>query len=340
MLMAAMAPEVVVSFAASDFLKARDLSKHLHSQGHQEWKLVHTQFAYANGFRTRTPLGGESNCEPERLRTLIENGDIDGPPISEDELKSRGKSDWAIKLIAVVQIIWFVVQTLVRAIEHFQTTPLEIMTVAFVSCSVFIYGFSLNRPQDVEYPLLLEVSNAALLKNGKASIADAKTPTTDNAKLNRRSVTSALEEEGGEASSTRVLSNGARSAALSSYVPGWAASTVPGILFLVFACSFGALHCMAWNSQFPTLKEQLAWRICSATTTAVPALYVLRAELLDLGNVILLDVLAPYLILVMNSIYVSGRITLIVLAFISLRALPADAFRTIDWNSYIPHFAA
>ena len=335
MLIAATAPEFVVLLAASKFFKARDLSKHLHSQGHHTWTLVHTHFVYANGFRTRTPLGEESNCEPGRLRALIEHRDIDGPPISEDELKSRGKSDLAIKLIAVAQIIWFVVQTVVRAIEHFETTPLEIMTVAFVFCSVFIYGFSLNRPQDVEYPLLLEVSDAALLKSGKASIADAKTSTTDDAKRNRRSTTS-TPEEGGEASDTHVLSNGARTAA--EIDSGWA--EVPEFLFGVFGCGFGALHCLAWNSQFPTLKEQLAWRICSATTTAVPALVVLLEKLPDLGNVILLDMLMPYLNFLMVSVYVSGRITLIVLAFMSLRALPADAFRTIDWNSYLPHFAA
>ena len=39
-------------------------------------------------------------------------------------------------------------------------------------------------------------------------------------------------------------------------------------------------------------------------------------------------------------LYVIGRITIIVLAFMSLRALPADAFQTVDWNNYIPHFAA
>ena len=166
MLISATAPEIVVFNAANNFLEARDLLKHLHSQGHQEWTLVHAQFACANGFRTRTPLGKEWMCSPDRLQALVKDGDVDGPSISEDELKSRAKSDWVIKLIAMVQIIWFVVQTLVRAIQHNQSTPLEIMTVAFVFCSVFIYGFSLNQPQDVEYPVFLEVSAAALARNG------------------------------------------------------------------------------------------------------------------------------------------------------------------------------
>lgn len=347
MFIAVMAPEAIVALAAKNFFNARDLSNHLHSQGHQTWTLVHTQFAYANGFRTRTPLGeeSESKCEPEQLRNLIERRDIDGPPISEDELKSRGKSDWVIKLIAVAQIIWFVVQTLIRAIHHYHTTPLEIMTVAFVFCSVFIYGFSLNRPQDVEYPVLLEVSDAALLRSGTASTADTETLTTDEAKPDRRSDISVSTEEGDEASSTRSR---ARSVTLrlnlSSFVPGWAASTVPDILLQIFACSFGALHCLAWNSQFPTLKEQLAWRICSATTTGVPAFVLLLTYVSKLYNIYLSGILTRSLIRLLLPLwfplYVIGRITIVVLAFTSLRALPADAFRTIDWNSYIPHFAA
>ena len=131
MLVAAVAPEIVLFNAAENFFVARDLVKHLRSKGHQNWTLVHTQFAFAGGFWTRTPQGEEKKCKPDLLRTLIENHSIEDPPLSKDELKSRGKGDWIIKIIAIIQIIWFVVQTLVRAIQHFQTTALEIMTVAF-----------------------------------------------------------------------------------------------------------------------------------------------------------------------------------------------------------------
>ena len=43
----------------------------------------------------------ESRCKPDRLRRLIENRDISNLVISEDDL--------IIKLIAIVQIIWFVI---------------------------------------------------------------------------------------------------------------------------------------------------------------------------------------------------------------------------------------
>ena len=335
MLIATTAPEYVVFNAASDFFDARALLKHLHSRGHRKWTLVLTQFAYAKGFRTRTPLGDELECTVDRLLALIENRDIDDPPISEDELKSRGKSDWVIKLIAMIQIIWFVVQTLVRAIQHYHITPLEIMTVAFVFCSVFTYSFCLNQPQDVEYPVILEVSDAALARDGTPSTADTKTPGTDETKPKQESNRSIHTEEGGETSNALAHVDEARAATASHYVPGWAAETVPVILLGIFACGFGALHCLARNSQFPTFKEQLAWRICSATTTAVPVFVAPSIYLSPFDNIVL-----ESWGLLMLIIYVIGRITIIVLAFMSLRALPADAFQTVDWNSYIPHFAA
>ena len=342
MLLATMAPELILTLSANNFFKARALSKHLRNQGYQGWTLTQTQFARARGFRTRTPQGEESECDQHLLRTLIEKGDVDGPPISEEELKSRGKSDWIIKLIAVLQILWFVVQTLFRAIQHYQTTALEIMTVAFVLCSVFIYGFSFNQPQDVEYPVFLEISATALTIDGAASATDTTTQATDKTKANQNSDKSIGPEEGAEPASPIGRVVRMRSRPPSQYVSGWAAKYFPGVLLWLFACGFGALHCLAWNSPFPTSKERLAWRICSATTTALPALLALSlSTLYTVGDIS--DTMSFVMLLVlitMPLLYVIGRITIIVLAFMSLRALPAGAFQTVDWDSYIPHFAA
>ncbi len=37
---------------------------------------------------------------------------------------------------------------------------------------------------------------------------------------------------------------------------------------------FGGLHCLAWNFQFPTSEEALAWKICSILTTSIPILSI------------------------------------------------------------------
>jgi len=163
MFWAAVAPELILYISAQRFIEARDLSKYLVSDlGKPEWTLTQMQFACSGGFCIRTSSGQELNCSATQLLALIEKGDIDSPPIPEEELRSRGKSDLVIKIIAILQIIWFIVQTLVRAIQHYHITALEIVTVAFVLCSIFIYGFSMYQPQDVEFPVVLELQPAAL----------------------------------------------------------------------------------------------------------------------------------------------------------------------------------
>lgn len=163
MFWAAVAPELILYISAQRFIEARDLSKYLVSDlGKPEWTLTQMQFACSGGFCIRTSSGQKLSCSATQLLALIEKGDIDSPPIPEEELRSRGKSDLVIKIIAILQIIWFIVQTLVRAIQHYHITALEIVTVAFVLCSIFVYGFSMYQPQDVDFPVVLELQPAAL----------------------------------------------------------------------------------------------------------------------------------------------------------------------------------
>ena len=116
------------------------------------------QFAAADGFRLR-----ESYRDPRSeigiVKELIENHTLDRPPISEPELKSREKSDSFIKLVALLQLLWFTIRTSVRLKDHFQITAIEIMTLAFALCSILVYAFCFNQPQDIEYPILLDGSS-------------------------------------------------------------------------------------------------------------------------------------------------------------------------------------
>ena len=83
------------------------------------------------------------NLVPNRQRSLreaLQSGEIRQPPILEEELRSRSKSDWIIKLVVICQITWFALQALFRVIQHVQVTAHEVMTMAFVICSFVIYG--------------------------------------------------------------------------------------------------------------------------------------------------------------------------------------------------------
>ncbi|KAL9615323.1 MAG: hypothetical protein Q9167_000294 [Letrouitia subvulpina] len=295
MLVATVAPEIILLSSSAGFFAAQKASRHLARHGHEEWTLTHMQFAEAGGFWYREPGEGLTACDIHQLQEMIEKGHVAGPPVSEEELRSRGKSDLVLKLIAILQIVWFAAHTLVRAIKHYHIAVLEIATVAFVFCSIFSYGFYLNQPQDVEYPMVLEIPHASKLK-GSSRWKD-------------------------------------------SYL-----NYVNCPLCVLFTSGFGAIHCLAWNLPFPTPQERLAWRVCSVMTTAV-ALVALNSvwaldKLSDEGRLSeRLQMVFDVTISGSFLLYAIGRITIIVLAFMDLRALPTDTFYIVNWGNYIPHFA-
>lgn len=315
MLVTALAPEYILRMAVEDFLRARVLLGQLVTHGGNEWTLVHAEFAFAGGIRVKNPESDEAKRDyGESLRKAVELRQITEPPISKEELKSRSKSDGVVKLIALLQITWFGLQALFRAIQHLQVTALEIMTVAFFVLAVLIYAFWWNKPQDIEYPIIIKLQNADA--NGAKGSPDGNVGT---------------KSRGDRA----VLFTDKKYAAFVD--DDWDIIMVLSF----FAPLFGAIHCLAWDAPFPTPKEALAWRICAVATTSLP--------LVEIATIVLgkLDVvkrsgyeesmLEKFFLTTPLVLYAIARITHITLAFMSLRALPADAFQTIAWTNYVPN---
>ncbi|KAL2040564.1 hypothetical protein N7G274_006543 [Stereocaulon virgatum] len=410
---------------------------------------------------------------PDWEKSLIEamrSGKVREPPISEEELSSRSKSDWVLKLVAICQITWFALQTFFRRAKHVPITALEMLTVAFVFCSIFIYAFCWNQPQDIEYPIVINqtsrqsdstfadgqeihyeqhqitdcdtdpddvsqrrrswpssrhecavdgayregfveqlapiadhsISHSALWNDGNTPSAYAsglmlqsesrngtplqnmdvsetstiKHPYSDpntvarlecianaggkhgcnryqnrhqgsNSKIsgerNPRSSISVIPEGTVVEINARVSDlEGVAKPSNSGLDARFADNEEISLLVLVLLGSlFGAIHCLAWNSPFPTSQERSAWRVCSVAATCLPSAFIFMARISKSISVsISSHRWLRFNNLVIISSYAMARITLIVLAFIALRALPADAYQTVNWNSYIPHFGA
>ncbi|KAF8625837.1 hypothetical protein AX15_005164 [Amanita polypyramis BW_CC] len=120
----------------------------------------------------------------------------------------------------------------------------------------------------------------------------------------------------------------------------WAALLV-GPPICALSGVFGAIHCLAWNSTFATHVESTLWRISAVIVTVTPTVFFalmtgyiaymrgLKAD--EFGK----KVAVPSLII--SLAYIFGRVCLLVLAFISLRALPEKAYLVPSWTLYIPH---
>jgi hypothetical protein len=73
------------------------------------------------------------------------------PSLHLDDINDRNKGDAFVKLVATAQIVWFVVQIVVRLRNHLPTTQLKIMTFSFALSTAITFALLLNKPKDLAY---------------------------------------------------------------------------------------------------------------------------------------------------------------------------------------------
>jgi hypothetical protein len=102
---------------------------------------------------------------------------------------------------------------------------------------------------------------------------------------------------------------------------------------------FGAIHCAAWNTDFPTTAETWLWRSCSSIIVAIPAFIVLVWILITFTDVDESQWIWVLIIgfIVSISIYVIARLVLIILPLVAMWSLPPGALMDVNWSVYIPH---
>jgi hypothetical protein len=118
---------------------------------------------------------------------------------------------------------------------------------------------------------------------------------------------------------------------------------------ILASATYGGLHATAWNEFFPTWQERLLWRISSVivatTAVAVVALFILGSIIMDrtgifsgpVGKSVRHNIVDPVFGCLVTLCYVCSRIFLVVEAFISLREVPIEVYKTPLWSQLLPH---
>ncbi|KAH0579946.1 hypothetical protein H2248_002766, partial [Termitomyces sp. 'cryptogamus'] len=115
-----------------------------------------------------------SIIHPNDLEIYLRNGDI---TITEDELKDKSKGDWLSKSILTLQITWFILQILVRVVQHLAITELEIAPLAFAIINFMTSFFWRNKPFDVDCPIIIPAYHEpGTWDAGSSSSQDRPTP--------------------------------------------------------------------------------------------------------------------------------------------------------------------
>jgi hypothetical protein len=233
------------------------------------------------------------------------------PNLSEDELADKNKGNLLLKGLAILQIIWMVIQLIWRWREDKPASQLEVMTLSFALCAFITYALMWSRLQGVETPTVIQGNRAS--RENMRSLADME-PEVVWFK--------------------RVL-----------YTMPNNINHSPGAM--VFGGGFGSilfgiLHLFAWNFTFPTEVERTLWRVSSFVTFLVPVTFVVVSVLISMiydevfGIRIMNTTWYRLLLILTGLVYLVARLFLLVESFRSLYFLPADVFVT-TWASNIPH---
>ena len=255
------------------------------------------------------------------------------PYISLEELQDRSKVDSFTRAIAVVQILWTVIQICTRAARHLAISQLEIAVAAFAASAIAIYGLNWDKPKGVQVPITI--------LQYKSKVPDTISRVLSSA-LRMRSqdqglLASATEELFGQ----RPSEPGAHIGNFIVYLinSGWVQGEYMGLL--LGSVIFGGIHLAAWNFHYPTRTEQLLWRIASLWCTClclVVTLITIIKEKVEDALPFSLDTLENKVIELSLILYVVARLYLLVEIFRTLFFLPPSAYIS-TWATNVPHVA-
>jgi hypothetical protein len=115
--------------------------------------------------------------------------------------------------------------------------------------------------------------------------------------------------------------------------------------------AFGAVHCSAWNQEFPTPIERMMWINSSLVSVIIPIGALITNDVC-LEKVAIFNKLAIHLshnkrtnkqpivwvvYVILGSLFCLASGFLIVEAFVSVRDLPGSVYVTAGWSGYFPH---
>ncbi|KIM28295.1 hypothetical protein M408DRAFT_145547 [Serendipita vermifera MAFF 305830] len=361
-LWALLVPEYILAWAVRQYVKAGAISKEV-----PEWTRTHGFFMIMGGFHLfRLPADARSTPFPlkssESSDFVISTGlhlrrdeipvcplKLEDFPVDilkgitpgETELKDKGKSDALTKIIVLVQTLWFVIQCIARGTQRLPLTELEVVTLAYAMLNFFIYAFWWDKPRNVECPIRVYKASAASHKeSGKSADIwhDWSLPWLENIIY----YTTGRQD--------RFVTVSERPS-IPMFWSGRMADRDLGLAGLgpsILGAAFGAIHCIAWSSEFPSRAELVIWRVSCVGMIVVPFLVAMvcagwangRDGTLPLWFQFLLlaSLLIGVPLLILSAwLYLAGRIATLVIAFSSLRSLPPAAFMTVDWTNFIPH---
>ncbi|RYC58988.1 hypothetical protein CHU98_g7219 [Xylaria longipes] len=253
---------------------------------------------------------------------------IDLPRLSKEDIEDKSKGDVLVKLWTLLQIVWLIVELIVRKVSGLSSSQLEITALSFSVCASITYLLLLPKPKDVMIPERILTNRPLNNEDKRAILSLQEFPYFGNA-LFLAGKSKPQETVPNDVYNTQLVLWRYKSLRI------WEMA-VEDMGFMLGAIVFGAVHVLAWNFEFPSPVEQTLWRVTSVATAVIIPFYYAGTLLITLIN-------APKWVdiaysITMYVLYIIARLFIIVEVLRSLGYLHPDAFVT-TWSGSIPHLS-
>lgn len=307
------------------------------------------------GFEVLKENDSSDDPGPQKSRLTVRNIETDAldgceadlSTITEDMIKDKSKGEAVAKALVVLQTAWFAIQCAARVSQQLPVTKLELTTLGHTVFTSIIYFFWWNKPVCVRYPITL---HAKLQKNvdteGTAGgvVIDSDGHASDE--QSDASLPQIKEDPDFKAASFNLpwrirFGTYLTSSKIVDFRPHRLLPSVLRINFeVVMMGAFGAIHCLGWNSQFPSHVEHILWCASAVIVTTLPGIIlVLSYGRWESGKMDSAPVcgISNVIVIILMCLYICARASLGIVAFLSLRDLPLGAYQTPSWTTIIPH---
>ncbi|KAG1725930.1 hypothetical protein EDB19DRAFT_2043106 [Suillus lakei] len=297
------------------------------------WTQTHSFFLLMGGFMLydvdRKPY---HTLQPDEVLKLIRKRCIDAPTLTAKQIHDKSKGNVISKGLIMLQVAWFVLQLITRAIYHLETTQLEAGTLAFAVLNFLTYAVWWNKPLDVQCPHPVYWKSTESKPGDHIDDVPRRNPFGLYEALNPFHPLVELIGQR-DIPTSRKLRVPTFDGSIKLDSSGGSILMFAGLLI---ATIFGGIHCMAWFFAFPAYQEQVLWRMSAVAITCTPWLGFLSVLFfVKLGWVS--DALVIFFSVSCAMLYTAARAILLVLMFTTLRNLPPDAYKALSWTTLVPH---
>jgi hypothetical protein len=266
------------------------------------------------------------------------------PFISKAELNDKNKSDNLVRAIAMVQILWMVIQIIVRASRHLAISQLELAVVAFAVCAILIYGLNWEKPKGVQTPHTVLQYREDIPKEVLAVLGKERTDMELSTFHNIFRILLMVVKWNNPRDIQFPGSPIPNSLISDSHVWG---GTFEALGLFIGGTLFGVIHVAAWKFVFPSLAETRLWRSASIISATVPLFVALiaygmefldRDEISDTLDFIIFRSSGPVILVISIVLYISARLFLIIEILRTLCFFLPSAY-IATWAANVPHIA-